>query len=201
MTGTGRSLTTRDRVRNRIAVVATLVLVWALLWGSFSWASLLSGLAVAAIVLTFFPLPPVTFAGRIRPIGGLRFLARFLYDLVVASAQISWLAFRVGRQPRSAIIAVTLRIHSDLNLTLVAEAVSLVPGSLIIEADRSTGTLYVHILGVSNLADVERARRAVLAVEARLVRTIGTIDELSRLAGPDPLPPVRRPLPERKEPL
>lgn len=186
-------LTRRDRIRNRIAVVSVLVLVWVLLWGTFSWANLLAGLVVATLVLIFFPLPPVTFAGRIRPLALARFLLRFLADLVVASAQVTWLAFRFGHQPGSAIIAVPLRVHSDLNLTLVAEAVSLIPGSLVVEADRDTGTLYVHVLGVSSLADVISGRRHVLELEARLVRAIGSAAELRRLdapAGPGRYPSI-----------
>lgn len=175
-------LTRRDRIRNRIAVVSVLAVVWALLWGSFSWANLLGGLVVAAVVLGFFPLPPVTFAGRLHPLGGLWFGLRFLADLVVASVQIGWLAFRFGHRPHGAIIAVQLLVNSDLNLTLVAQALSLIPGSLIVETDRSTGTLYVHLLGVTSLAGVERARRHVHQLEGRLIRAIGSVDELRELA-------------------
>lgn len=175
-------LTRRDRIRNRIAAVAILVLVWNLLWGAFTWGNLVTGVLVATVVLTFFPLPPVTFAGRIRPLGVARFLLRFLADLVVASIQIAALAFQFGRPPRGAVVAVPLRIRSDLNLTLVAVTVSLIPGSVILEADRSTGTLYIHMLGVKKRADVERFRQRVLALEARLVRAIGSRAELAQLA-------------------
>src|SRR5690606_20892979 len=40
-------LTPRDRRRNRIIAVTVLVTVWILLWGTVSWANLLSGLVVA----------------------------------------------------------------------------------------------------------------------------------------------------------
>lgn len=182
-------LTRRERIRNRIVAVAALVLVWTLLWGEFSWANVIAGLLVAAVVLIFFPLPPVTFAGRIRPLGLLRFSLRFLTDLVVASLQVAWLAFRPGRLPRSAVAAVPLRVHSDLNLTLIAEAVSLTPGSLIVEADRATGTLYIHILGVESTADVEQFRHDVLALEARLIRAVGSDTELRRIGSPPPADP------------
>lgn len=173
-------LTRRDRVRNRIAAVATLVVVWNLLWGAFTWGNLLTGGLLALIVLKFFPLPPVTFAGRIRPWGTTVYLSRFFGDLVVASVQIAWLAFRPGK-PRGAIVAVPLRIRSDLNLTLIAVAVSLIPGSIILEADRSSGTLYIHMLGVRNRAHVEKFRQRVYALEARLVRAIGSRSELALL--------------------
>lgn len=189
-------LTRRDRIRNRIAAIATLVVVWNLLWGAFTWGNLLAGGLVAVIVLKFFPLPPVTFAGRIRPLGVAIFLLHFLGDLVVASGQIAWLAFRPGDPPRGAILTVPLRIRSDLNLTLIAVAVTLIPGSIILEADRSSGTLYIHMLGVKDRAGVERFRRRVYELEARLVRAIGSRAELRRLAeheAADDRPPDDRP--------
>lgn len=179
-------LTPRDRRRNRIIAVTVLVTVWILLWGTVSWANLLSGLVVAAVVLTAFPLPPVTFAGRIRLIGSLRFLIRFLSDIVAASIQISLLAFRFGHTVHSAIIAVPLRVNSDLNLTLTGEAVSLVPGSLILDVDRARGILYIHVVGVATDEEVEAFRRSVYEVEARIVRAIGSKEELQRLTLPIP---------------
>jgi len=179
-------LTARDRRRNRLVAVAVLVAVWVLLWGTFTWASLVGGLLVALVVLAVFPLPPVTFAGRLHPLGLLRFALRFARDLVVASAQIAVQAFRFGHTPRSAVIAVPLRVPSDLNLTLTAEALSLVPGSLIIEVDRATGTLYAHVFGVRNRAEVERVRQGVLALEARIVTAIGSAEERRRVAGDRP---------------
>jgi multicomponent Na+:H+ antiporter subunit E len=174
--GTGRT-----RWRDRAITVAVLLAVWMLLWGVFSWANLISGLLVAVVVLTVFPLPPVTFAGRPRPLGLLRFGLRFVVDLVRASAQLSWLAFRFGHHPRSAIIRVPLRVRSDLILTLTGEAVSLVPGSLIVDTDQACTTLYIHVIGVSDRAEVERFRRAVYEVEARIVRAIGSDAEISAL--------------------
>jgi multicomponent Na+:H+ antiporter subunit E len=161
--------------------VAVLVAVWTLLWGVLSWANLISGLLVTVLVLVVFPLPPVTFAGRPRPLGLLRFALRFLADLVRASAQLSLLAFRFGHQPRSAIIRVPLRVCSDLVLTLTGEAVSLVPGSLVVDTDRASTTLYIHVIGVPDRAAVESFRRTVYEVEERIVRAIGSAAEIGML--------------------
>ncbi|GAB3840986.1 hypothetical protein GCM10029963_10930 [Micromonospora andamanensis] len=175
------ALSRTARRRNQVIAVTALVTVWVLLWGTLSWANIISGLVVAAVLLAVFPLPPVTFAGRIHPLPMLRFWLRFLGDLVVASAQVAWLALRVGHTPQSAIIAVRLRVNTDLNLTLNAEALSLVPGSLILEADRRTGTLYIHVLNVTSRDEVERFRQGVLELEARIVEAIGSPDELRRV--------------------
>jgi multicomponent Na+:H+ antiporter subunit E len=152
-----------------------------LLWGVLSWATLISGLVVAAILLAVFPLPPVTFAGRPHPAGLMRFTLRFLGDLIIASGQLAWLAFRFGHQPRSAIIRVPLRVPSDLILTLTGEAVSLVPGSLIVDTDRENTTLYVHVINMPDRAAAERFRRTVYNVEARIVRAIGSDAEIQQV--------------------
>ncbi|GHJ08134.1 hypothetical protein TPA0907_25010 [Micromonospora humidisoli] len=172
-----RPLTRAARRRNRAVAMIVLVTVWVLLWGTLSWANVLGGLVVGLVVLTVFPLPPVTFTGRVHPVPLLRFALRFLRDLVVASVQIAALALRFGHPPLGAIIAVRLRVRSDLNLTLTAEALSLVPGSLIVEVDRDAGILYVHVLGVRDRAEVERFRDGVLELEARLIAAIGSAQE------------------------
>ena len=188
---TPRTPTRRDRIRDHVTAVILLTLVWNLLWGAFTWANLFSGILIAVASLVFFPLPPVVFAGRLRPIGILRFAMRFIADLVVASIQVALLAFRFGRHPTSAIVAVPLRIHSDLNMTLVGEAVSLVPGSLIVEADRETATLYIHMLGVRDHEHLEKLRKDVWLLEDRIARALGS-DEEMRKCGLDAS--------ERKEP-
>ncbi|MFG2062171.1 Na+/H+ antiporter subunit E [Micromonospora sp. NPDC048871] len=182
-------LTPAARRRNRITAVIFLVVVWVLLWGTPSWATVISGLVVAAVLLAVFPLPPVTFAGRIHPLGALRFLVRFFSDLVVASVQIAWMAMRPGHVPHSAIIAVQLRVNTDLNLTLTAEALSLVPGSLILEADRASGTLFIHVINLDSLAEVEKFRRGVLELEERIIAAIGSPEEQRRIRE-NPPPPL-----------
>jgi multicomponent Na+:H+ antiporter subunit E len=192
MTETARPVPARARWRDRMVAAAVLVTVWMLLWGVFSWANLISGLVVAAVVLAVFPLPVIDIAGRPRPLGLLRFAARFVTDLVTASAQLAVLAFRFGHQPRSAIIRVPLRVPSDLVLTLTGEAVSLVPGSLVVDTDQASTTLYIHVIAVPDRDAVERFRREVYETEARIVRAIGSDTDISMLG--------RRPPPTNGEP-
>ncbi|SCL50953.1 multicomponent Na+:H+ antiporter subunit E [Micromonospora citrea] len=169
------------RWRDQVIALGWLVLVWNLLWGDFSWGNLAGGMLVAGAVLLFFPLPPVSFGGRLRPWALLVFLARFVGELVSASAHVARIAVQPGYLPRGAIIAVPLRVRTDLNLALTAEAVSLVPGTLIVEADRDAGILYVHVLDVHGPQDLTGSRERILAVERRIVRVIGSAAELRRV--------------------
>lgn len=170
------------RARDHLITVAWLVVVWSLLWGEFSWGNLVGGVLVGLVVLVFFPLPRVTFGGRLRPLALADLVVRFVAELVVASVHVGWLAVRPGRQPPSAILAVRLRVRTDLNLTLTAEVLSLVPGTLIVEAERETGTLYVHVLDAHDDRTLADSRARILALEARLVRAIGSAAELRQLS-------------------
>ncbi|MBX7268378.1 Na+/H+ antiporter subunit E [Micromonospora sp. Llam7] len=169
------------RRRDQLIAYGWLVLVWNLLWGDFSWGNLLGGLLVAAAVLVFFPLPPVTFCGRLRLRGVLVFGGWFVVELVRASAHVARIAVQPGFTPRSAIIAVRLRVPTDLNLALTAEVLSLVPGTLIVEVDRDHGTLYVHVLDVRGPADLAASRDRIRAVERRIVAAVGSDAELRRV--------------------
>ncbi|MBM7081680.1 Na+/H+ antiporter subunit E [Micromonospora sp. SCSIO 07396] len=169
------------RRRDQLIALGWLVVVWNLLWGNFSPANLLAGLLVSGAVLVFFPLPPVSFGGRLRPRALLRLAGVFVVELVSASIHVAAIAVRPGFRPRGAIIGVRLRVRTDLNLALTAELLSLVPGTLIVEVDRDAGVLYVHVLDVRSPADLTGSRDRILAVEERIVRAVGSAAELRQL--------------------
>lgn len=169
----------RRALRMRLGMAAWLTLVWCLLWSDFSLGTIVAGVVVALTVGALLPMPAIEFSGRVHPWNTAVFLARFLWDVVVASWQVAALALRRAPLPRSAVIAVPLRSHSDLYLTLTGVFTSLVPGSVIVEAHRLTGMLYVHFLGVGDMEGVEKARRAVLETEAGIMRAIASDAELA----------------------
>lgn len=158
----------------RLRALAGLTVIWILMWGNLSVANVLSGLLLAVLLTRFSRLPAPRVAARYSPLGCLRLLVWFLWELLVSAAQVAWQAVRPGPQPANSIIAVTLRTDSDLTLTFVALTVSAIPGSLVLEVRRSTGTLFIHVLGVSDPAGLARARRSVLTAERRVIEALGT---------------------------
>jgi multicomponent Na+:H+ antiporter subunit E len=171
------------RLRHQSVLLAWLVLVWMLLWGTWSWANLISGTVVALLVTTVLPLPPVVGGVRVHGLRLLRLVGYFLVDLIVSGAQVAWLTVRPGGIWRSAIIRVPLRTDSDLLLTIIAESVTLVPGSIVIDLDREEKVLILHVLHVDDERDVERRRASVLAQEVRGVRALGSDRDIAALEG------------------
>ena len=160
----------------RTVPVVWLVLVWVLLWGTFSWANLLSGLAVAFVVLWVFPLPPAPGRGWARPGAALRAIGRFTADLVVSSLQVaaqSLQAVRRGQEIRSSVVAVRLASSSEFVMAMVVGMLSLVPGSVVIEARPAERMIYAHVLGADDDAAVAAFREQVARLEADVVAALG----------------------------
>lgn len=178
------------QLRHQLPLLVWLVLVWILLWGTWSWANLLSGTMVALVVTVLLPLPAVVGGLRVRPLRLLGFLAHFLLDLTSSGAQVAWQALRPGQQRRSAIVRVQLRTDSDLLLTIIASTLSLIPGSLVLDLDRAERSIALHLLHVRNLEHVEREKAGILATEDRIVRAFGSAEEIAALdAGFDVVQP------------
>jgi multicomponent Na+:H+ antiporter subunit E len=172
----GRSLA------RQLPLLVGLVVLWMALWNQFTVLAFVTGVAVALLVTRVFFLPPVELSGRFNLWYAVVFLAHFVVDLVRASVIVAWQAVRPRGVSSNAIVAVQLHTRSDFIMTLVAEAISLVPGSLVVEADRERSILYLHALAVEDQAGVEGVRDGVLVVEARLVRVLGSDDDQRRIA-------------------
>ena len=158
-----------------------LVALWMLLWGQFTWLAAISGLVVAIFVTRVFRLPPVELSGRLNLWYGLVFVVTFLGALIKGSLLVAIQVLDFRRQPGAAVIGVPLRIDDDLIMTHVAVTASLIPGSLVVEADRERRILYLHAIGVRTPADAEAQRQNVLLWERRIVRAVGSRAELAEV--------------------
>ncbi|GAB3597666.1 Na+/H+ antiporter subunit E [Microbacterium tumbae] len=159
---------------SQLPFLAWLVVLWMLLWGQFTVLAFVTGLVVAIFVTRVFRLPTIELSGRINLWYGALFLVQFLFAVLRGALSVAIQVFDFRRQPGAAIMAVPLRYADDLMMTHVSVTSSLIPGSLIVEADRDRGILYLHVIGVHTAADVERQRQGVLRWERRLVRALGS---------------------------
>ncbi|MCM3778543.1 Na+/H+ antiporter subunit E [Microbacterium hydrocarbonoxydans] len=157
----------------QLPFLAWLVVLWMLLWSQFTVLAFLSGLIVAVFVTRVFRLPTVELSGRINLWFGALFVVQFLAAMIRGALAVTAQVFDLRHQPGAAIIAVPLRYADDLMMTHVSVVSSLIPGSLIVEADRDRRILYLHVIGVRSAHDVEKQREGVLRWERRIVRALG----------------------------
>lgn len=160
-----------------------LVALWMMLWQEISPLSFLSGLVVAFAVTRIFFLPPVELAGRFNPFAALKYLLFFLFELMLGSLQVAWLALNPWKKAQPAVVAVQLHTHSDFILTMTSLTLSLIPGSLIADIDRFGSVIYVHALHAPTAKEQQALRCDALRIERLLVAAIGTRAELEECLG------------------
>lgn len=149
-----------------------LLALWVLLWGSASLANVLSGVLVISLLL--WSLPDARFRLRppqVRPIPALRFVGRVAVNLVRANAVVTKEILTPDTSIRTGVVAVPLDEASDGLLTLMANVLSLSPGTLPVEVTREPPAVYIHVL---HLRDVEEVRSDVQHLSALAIRAFGS---------------------------
>ncbi|MCG8357532.1 MAG: Na+/H+ antiporter subunit E [Kiloniellales bacterium] len=144
-----------------------LALSWAALVGSFTLPSLLLGYGVGYLAL--WVARPMfgrsTYFERVWRI--LRLAALFVYELFVSSLRVVWDVLTPTHLSRPGIVAMPLDAEGESEILLVANLISLTPGSLSIDLSPDQKTLYVHAMFVE---DPEALRRELKSGVERRVR-------------------------------
>lgn len=161
-----------------------LVVLWLALWGEISVANVAGGVLVAAAVIGVFHTHR---SGElvVRPVRVAHFTVYFLYKLVESSIVVIREIVTRENRLRRGIVAVPLTGCSDAVVTIIANSISLTPGTLTLEVRREPLTLFVHVL---HLNDVDEVRRDIHELEVLAIRAFGTRDALEALQAAAPPP-------------
>ncbi|SDZ06984.1 Na+/H+ antiporter subunit E [Tessaracoccus flavus] len=170
----------RDRLRFRPLSVFGMTLMWMLLWGSASPVIVLSGMLIGYLIDIVFPLPPIFWQGKLRPLGVVVLVFHLLWDLVVSSFRVVALVFHRRVNLNAGIVRVDLHSDNDLYQVQVAEMISLVPGTVVVEVVRSPRRLYLHVIDLVGDEPLARVQRMVFDVESRVLRAFGSDEEIAQ---------------------
>lgn len=146
----------------RMTIVVWLTLVWVTLWEAATLANVAGGLVLAILVLFLLPPREVRTSVGFRPLAAIRLLLYFLWELLVASWQVVWEIITPQDHTRPAVVAVQTRSTVPGHITAVANMISLTPGTLSLEVDHDTRTIFIHVL---HLDSFEKTRAAVSKLE------------------------------------
>lgn len=135
-----------------------LALVWSLLIEDFSPATLVVGFLFGFALLWF--LRPVmggsVYFRKVPQV--LRFVGFLLKEIVVANLRIAWHIVTPSSFFKPGVIAVPLEPMSDTEAMLLANIVTLTPGSFSVDLSTDRRVLYVHVMDVE---DPDEARRSI----------------------------------------
>lgn len=152
-----------------------MVLIWLALWSDLSLANVLGGIAVAGSIIVLFDTWQVGTV-VVRPIPALRFALHFGVKLVQASLVVARTVIAPRHRIHTGIVAVPLVGSSDAVATLIADAISLTPGTLTLEVRRDPVVLFVHALDLRN---VEQVQADVRRIEVLAIRAFGPREALA----------------------
>lgn len=159
------------RSLSRLLPPLLLLVVWIGLQGSPSIGNLVAGCVVVAVVTWIAGRRPRRHV--VHPLGTLKFAVIFVKMLVESTWAVAVTALRPtpGRL-RAGVVACPLENQTALVATIVADAITLTPGTLTLDVRTDPTVLYVHVLGLDDAdavrADVVELERLVVgAVEPR----------------------------------
>lgn len=166
------------------AIVLWLTMLWVGLWAEWTVGTIIGGLLVAIGVIIVARPTGVTGRElvRFRPLAAAVYVLNFLAQLVWSSLIVAWEVITPGSGLNRAIIGIPMNTRSDALITLVANSITLTPGTMTIEVHESdsdsTTILYIHVL---HFRDTESIRRSTLRLERLAVRAFGSPEEIEEL--------------------
>ena len=156
-----------------IATIVAVTIIWTLAWGSLTVANVLSGVAVALLLLLVVPDDTSGLRRRspVRPRAIARFGGHVLLKVVESNVVLSREVLSRGSRINTGVVAVPLPDCSDGLITLITNTMALTPGTMPIQVDRNPTVLYVHVL---QLSDLEEARRDIQHLADLAYRAFGS---------------------------
>lgn len=162
--------------------LVALAVLWVALYDDVSVANVLGGLVVAGVVIAIAPRDEVELPiSRLNPFYALTFVGVLMWKLVESNLRLAWEILTPGARSHTGIFAVPLSTRSDGVVLIVANAITLTPGTLTVDVQRVDDgvTLYVHGIFAH---DLEALRRDVLQLESLALRAFGSRAEVDRAA-------------------
>jgi multicomponent Na+:H+ antiporter subunit E len=136
---------------NPASIVIVLAIVWGAITGTFTGLNLLLGAAIGgvAVLLLRSAFAPPRILRKIGQIASLILL--FLYELAASAVRVAIVVLTPSMKAdlRPAIIAFPLTVKSDAEITLLANLITLTPGTLSIDVSEDRSVLFVHVLTLS----------------------------------------------------
>ncbi|TWG99285.1 multicomponent Na+:H+ antiporter subunit E [Mesorhizobium sp. J18] len=135
-----------------------LALAWAAVTGSFTLANIVFGfvLASAALYLIRGQVGSLGYFRRAGHIVSLTLL--FLYELIMSAWKVAVMVMTPKMDLKPGIFAYPLKVDRDFEITLLANLITLTPGTLSVDVSEDRRFLYVHAIDCS---DPDQTRRDI----------------------------------------
>ncbi|MFN3405588.1 MAG: Na+/H+ antiporter subunit E [Cytophagaceae bacterium] len=132
----------------------SLVIVWLFITGQFSLRNFLLGYAVSYLVLwlSYRKTSPQYF---MKVFSLITFILFFLKELIKANLKVMYDIVTPKHYMRPGILSVPLDTQDELQITVLANLLTLTPGTLAVEVSYDKKMMYVHCMYIQNKDEVK----------------------------------------------
>lgn len=130
----------------RLVVLLLFTLILAAITGSFTLLNLGFGLILSALALALIRENVQPSRIAIRPLGVLLLVLLFFKELALSAFKVAVLVTRPRMDLKPGIFAFPLKVDRDFEITLLANLITLTPGTLSVDVSEDRRVLYVHAL-------------------------------------------------------
>lgn len=125
-----------------------LAFAWAFMTGSFTLPNLVFGFVLSTFALWLIREQhgTVSYLGRVWRVSTLAVL--FFTELVKSSVRVAGLAFLPKLEINPGFVAFPLTADRDIEITFLANLITLTPGTLSVDVSTDRKTLYIHCIDV-----------------------------------------------------
>jgi multicomponent Na+:H+ antiporter subunit E len=144
-----------------------LALIWGTFTGIFSPGNLLVGFVVGyfAMLVARRALYPSSYFNKVPQ--ALGFALFFIKELILANLRVAADVMTPTHYMRPRVLALPIEAKTDVEITALANLISLTPGTLSLDVSSDRRTLFIHAMYA---ADAERVRREIKeGLEGRLL--------------------------------
>jgi multicomponent Na+:H+ antiporter subunit E len=147
-----------------------LALNWAAITGLFTWSNVLAGFVLAYLVL-FIVQRAVGASSYFRRIDRvLRFVLFYVWEIILANLRVAYDVMTPRHRMRPGVVAIPLDAKTDAEITMLANLITLTPGSISLDVSSDRRFLYLHAMYVD---DVEEFRQSIKdTIERRVLEVL-----------------------------
>ena len=135
-----------------------LALIWTTLTGSFTLPSFIFGALLGATALFLTREQRGSRSYAIRPMRLCSLTLLFIYELVLSGWRVARLVTSPRMELKPGIFVYPLTVDRDFEITLLANLITLTPGTLSVDVSQDRRLLFVHAIDCS---DPEQTRRDI----------------------------------------
>ena len=141
----------------RLLWIGGLGLLWALATGRPTLTNLGIGMLLAYIVLVFAQRAPALPRTLERVAKAASLLLYFLWELVVSNIRVAIEVITPGYRMRPGVVGVRLDARTDFEIAMLANMITLTPGTMSVDVSEDRRILYIHGLYVEDRDGFERS--------------------------------------------